>query len=193
MYDKTSGKFLSRGFEKERYPLPSKMEGIDVVLGSVHYPVFSKGDPLTSFNIDNKELLVQLYFENMLLCLNDFKDDFDVLAHLDFIKVFDLGNIDEHDIYTHNKDIIAEILELVIKNNKSLELNGKLNQRLAPSIDVLKLYKDLGGRDISIGSDSHKLEGFGCNYDLIYKYLKESGLKHLTYFKNREKLICELV
>ena len=44
-----------------------------------------------------------------------------------------------------------------------------------PSRDILKLYKELGGKIITIGSDSHKPEHLGAYIDEAKELLKETG------------------
>ena len=58
--------------------------------------------------------------------------------------------------------IITEILKTVIQDGKGIEINTSSRRYglkdSTPSRDILKLYKELGGKIITIGSDSHKPE-----------------------------------
>ena len=58
------------------------------------------------------------------------------------------------------RDIVAEILEEAIRRDKGIELNTSSVRYglsdLTPSVEILSLYHDLGGRILTIGSDSHK-------------------------------------
>ena len=60
------------------------------------------------------------------------------------------------------KPIITKILKIVIQDGKGIEINTSSRRYglkdSTPSRDILKLYKELGGKIITIGSDSHKSE-----------------------------------
>ena len=69
--------------------------------------------------------------------------------------------------------VIREILKHIIKAGKGIEINTssfryKLND-LTPLRKILKLYNELGGEIITIGSDAHKAEDIGHKFDYIKK------------------------
>lgn len=82
--------------------------------------------------------------------------NYSVLAHLDLINRYDKAGI-----YPFEKveEMIAEILKLAIRDGKGIEINtsswhyGLTDTQ--PSRKILKLYKDLGGTVLTIGSDAH--------------------------------------
>lgn len=57
---------------------------------------------------------------------------------------------------------------------------------LTPSRDILKLYHDLGGRVITIGSDSHKPEHLGAYIDEAKEELKRLGFEEFCTFDRME-------
>ena len=79
-----------------------------------------------------------------------------VLAHIDLIKRYDPAGILD---FPANKDLVAATLEHVIKVGKGIELNtSSVRYGLKdsePAEEILRLYKDLGGKIITLGSDSH--------------------------------------
>ncbi|MBR0136937.1 MAG: histidinol-phosphatase HisJ family protein [Erysipelotrichaceae bacterium] len=123
---------------------------------------------LSMHQVDNKELWDQAYqqgknqkdynegyYKEILEVQKLFKN-YSVLAHLDLIKRYDLNGY-----YPFEKvqDFIAEILKQAIKDGKGIEVNTsswhyKIDG-LMPSEQILKLYKDLGGKILTIGSDAH--------------------------------------
>jgi len=135
-----------------------------------------------------KEVL-DLYYNEMYKCVKIF-DNFDVLGHLDYVDRY-ISNPDNLPDYKMYYDIITEILKIVIEKGKGVELNtAGLRHGLSypnPKPSILKLYKDLGGEIITIGSDAHSPEYLGYNYKLGEKLLKELGFKHIYLFKNRKK------
>ena len=78
---------------------------------------------------------------------------------------------DENGIYPFEKvkPLIEEVLKTVIADGKGIEIEVNTSgyryglKDLTPSREILKLYRELGGQIITIGSDCHKKEHL-CNY-----------------------------
>lgn len=126
------------------------------------------------------------YYEEMLRIVKSFKD-YDVLAHCDLIARYDPnGNYPFEKI----KDILTDIFKVVIADGKGIEINTsswhyKLKDTM-PARDVLKLYYDLGGRIITIGSDGHNPEYVGDHFEDAINVLKEIGFNQFyTYDKHQ--------
>ena len=84
------------------------------------------------------------------------------------------------------KPLLTEILRTVIADGKGIEINTS-SQRygltdLTPSRDILKLYRELGGHILTIGSDSHKPEHLGAFIDETKQELKMLGFKEFCTF-----------
>ena len=107
----------------------------------------------------------ELYYKELYNVIKVFKN-YSVLAHLDLIVRYDLQG---RYPFEKVKDYIAEILKLAIKDGKGIEINtSSWKYGLSdtqPSRAILKLYKDLGGRIITVGSDVHKKEFLGDHFD----------------------------
>lgn len=107
-----------------------------------------------------------------------------VLGHMDLIKRYD--DKDGYEAFINHKEIITKILKYIIEDKKGIELNTSSIRYglddLMPSRDILKLYYDLGGRIITIGSDSHKKEHLGAHIEEMKKELKEIGFKEFCTF-----------
>ncbi len=126
----------------------------------------------------------ELYYREMLALVQNYKN-YSVLGHIDFITRYD-----DNGKYPFEKvkPIIEEILKTVIEDGKGIEINTScyrygLND-LTPAKEILELYHQLGGRIITIGSDSHKREDL-CNYiEETKEELKKLGFKeYCTYEK----------
>ena len=83
-------------------------------------------------------------------------------------------------------DIFREILKTIIDRGKGIEVNtGSLYKGFDfphPHAAILKLYKDLGGELITIGSDAHKPQHYGYGFDLAEAVLKQCGFDSYTVF-----------
>ena len=51
-----------------------------------------------------------------------------------------------------------------------------------PSSEILKLYRELGGEVITIGSDSHNINHFGYKINDMRDFLKTIGYKYFCTF-----------
>ena len=120
--------------------------------------------------------------------------DYSVLAHLDLIVRYD-----ENGVYPFEKvrDIIAEILTQAVKDDKGIELNtSSWKYGLSdtqPSRAILKLYKDLGGKILTVGSDAHKKEFLGDHFDDAYAILRdEIGFTEIATFDKMQPVFHKL-
>jgi len=160
---------------------------LDFVLLSVHQidnlefwqSGFQKGKTQKEYN--------ELYYKEIYEIQKRFKH-YSVLAHLDMIIRYD-----EQGIYPFEnvEDIIAEILKLAIADGKGIELNTSSwhygIKDTTPSRAILKLYKDLGGRIITIGSDGHSVRYLADHFQEGYRILKEEiGFREICTFDHME-------
>lgn len=121
------------------------------------------------------------YYNEILNVIKSFKN-YSVLAHLDLIRRYDKT----YYCFEKTKDIVAEILTQAINDGKGIEVNTSCFRYhipdLTPSVDILKLYKDLGGEIITIGSDSHAVSQFGFEIADVREQLAELGFEHFYTF-----------
>ena len=121
----------------------------DLIIGSIHY---IDGTLIRQWSEKAKDFTP--YFK-LLVELSKWKG-MNVLGHLDYIKKYTK-------LYKEKEYLgfIETILKNIIKNNIALGINTSGFRRMAheqyPSDSILKIYKDLGGELISIGSDSHHI------------------------------------
>lgn len=132
------------------------------------------------------------YYEEILKVIKLY-DDYCILGHLDMIKRYDKAG--EYD-FDNVKYIITEILKYVIKQGKGIEVNTSSFRYglkdLTPSRDILKLYKELGGTVITVGSDSHKEEHVGFKIEYIQGELKKLGYTHIYTYEKMKPIIHEI-
>lgn len=116
--------------------------------------------------------------------------EMDILGHLDLLKRYAFQSLSNYS-FKEFKYIISSILKVLIDRNIGIEINssGERNEvsEFFPKIEILKLYKSLGGQIITIGSDSHDDYNIGYGFDSSYLLLKEIGFKYFyTYEKRKE-------
>lgn len=161
----------------------------DFVLGSIHTV---KDLDIYSKYINqgyNKHDFFSFYFEDMLKCVQLY-NNFDSLSHIDYpcrYCKFDNKEI----LVTDFKDILSEIFTTLISKGKVLELNtSRLHIKEAHNalLDIYKLYEDLGGKYVTIGSDSHIQNNIGKNFDVALNLLEVLNLKGVYFNKRKMEL-----
>ncbi len=89
---------------------------------------------------------------------------------------------------------IRPILKLLIENGKCLECNtGGIRYGLGntnPCADVFRLYKELGGEGITIGSDAHTPETLGIGFELMPCNVKKLWFSAIIPYFMKEKQRC---
>ena len=179
MQERLSGRFHEIA---ARFPL-------DFILASQH--LVGRLDPYfpEAWEGRTRGEMVESYYTEMLSNLKTMQD-WDSLAHMDYIIRYipDRKN-DVYDSMRYHGDVIDEILRYVIAEGKCLEVNtagyrhglGQPN----PSPAILKRYRELGGRYITVGADAHKPEQIAYAYDQALRLLRSLGFDTVCVFEGR--------
>lgn len=159
----------------------------DFIIGSTHCvfkeEISSKGLFKNRTMIESYDRYFEAVIENITCC-----DDFDSLGHIDFVERYYPADEKILD-YKKHKTLIDKILGLVIKKEKAIEINTSgFRYRLGkthPSIEIIGRYRELGGKLLTIGSDSHRVEDIAADFDKVQKILKQLNIDTYHYFKKR--------
>ncbi len=167
---------------------------LDFVIGSLHeledMPDFAFID-YSEFDID---ALLTKYFEEIArMCKNPV---FDTLAHLTYTLRYIEGEQKIKVDMDKYKDIIAQAFKSLAYNGKALEINTSgLRQgygKTFPTLDFVKLFKEMGGEIITLGSDSHRACDIGKGIATGEEIAKAAGFKYCAYFKERKPVFIKL-
>lgn len=163
---------------------------LDFVIASVHQ-IKNEQD---FFYIDYKNMtmdeiynLLERYFTEIYeLCR---WGKFDILGHLTYcIRYMKMRDGINPDLSRFN-EIIAESFRILAQNGKGIEINTSgIRQKCGfpfPSLEYVKLFRDMGGEVISVGSDAHTVADLGANTAECIETAKAAGFSHVCYFKNR--------
>ena len=161
----------------------------DFVIGSIHvihHTEFYYGE---FFKGKTKEEAHREFFEETLKCVKAF-DCFNVLGHLDYIVRY--GPYQDKTVdHAKYQDIIDEIFKTLIKKGKGIEVNTSGYKDLKtcgfPNFEQVQRYYDLGGRIITIGTDSHTSDRVGENCLTVAKKYQEIGFEDVSTFTGRVK------
>ncbi|AOR24552.1 histidinol-phosphatase HisJ family protein [Clostridium taeniosporum] len=160
-----------------------KENDFDFVIGSIHtidrYELckggFHKGK--------TQHETYEGYYKRLLEIINLY-DDYSILGHVDLIKRY--GNYDtilKDELFF---DYLEAILKKVIHSGKGIEINTSSFRYnlpdLTPSKNIIKMYKDLGGEILTIGSDSHNPTQIANKFNYIHDVLGSMGYKYICKF-----------
>ncbi|MBR3768125.1 MAG: histidinol-phosphatase HisJ family protein [Clostridia bacterium] len=164
----------------------------DVILGSVH-AVRIKDYMMPFSVIDFSEFddsfiseYIKQYFYDLLEMVNT--ADFDILCHLTVVLRYIVYKYKRKINLKEFYPVITEILKKIIELDKTLEINtsGFSSGYLMPNLDILEIYRSLGGHRITLGSDSHTPENIAVGLKESALLLKKAGFDTLTYYINRK-------
>ena len=135
----------------------------DFVLGSVHF--VDDQDVYFDDYWGGKSIFQaeRRYLESTLECVQ-IHDDFDVLAHLTYISKTHAHPAPRPVSYGKHREIIDEILRLLVTKGKGLELNTSGMDRCGaflPDADIFRRFRELGGQIVTVGSDAHRTNRVG--------------------------------
>ena len=132
------------------------------------------------------------YYEEMLAVVQQYKE-YSVLGHVDLITRYDKNGVYP---FKNVKPLIEKILRTAISDGKGIEFNTSYHRYglsdTTPSTDILKLYRELGGKIITIGSDSHKPEHLGAYIKEAKELLKGLGYTQFCTYKNMSPIFHDL-
>lgn len=165
----------------------------DYIIGSTH--IIENKDPYYPEYWENKKIkdAYITYFNTSLENIQNISN-FDAFGHLDYISRYDQSKSYNSKEYM---EYINEILSLLIEKDKALEINSAgLRKNLCttnPDLYVVKRYKELGGKLITIGSDSHDSTNIAYGFDYIANLLLEVGFKHYNIYRQRTPYEISLI
>ncbi len=122
-------------------------------------------------------------------------DNIDTVAHLTYIQRYIELAGKKYDFTPHYQKI-SELFKKMISKDIALEVNvSTLWSGLGfsmPSYDILSLYRDCGGRLITVGTDSHSPLHVGECIDEAFSLLKTIGLNDILVVRNGEKTVVKI-
>lgn len=167
---------------------------LDFIIGSSH--IINGEDPYYPSYWEDRSTssVITGYYENVLENINCC-DNFDVYGHLDYIVRY-APNKDNDYNWTDYREIISCILKKLIEAGKGIEINTSgLKYGLKypnPALPVIKLYRELGGEIITIGSDAHAPGHIAYDFGLIPDLLYAAGFDYYTVFSKRKPEFIKL-
>ena len=176
---------LQPGIE-DKIVRPATSIGLDYVVASTNIVEGQEINRFDYFDGKNKDDVYKKYFEHVLNNINTYIKYFDAYSKLD--QIVKLGG-DKRVDYKRYGEIIDAILEALIKNDKALEVfTGYMYGEVLPSPyqTILKRYKELDGKLITLGSGACKADDLGRNFDCALDTLDSLGFEEIATYHRHE-------
>ena len=160
----------------------------DFILGSTH--VSRQMDPYYSIFFEGRteEEAYRTYFTDSLLSLRAFHQ-IDSYGHMDYVVRYG-PNQDRFYSYERYRDVIDPILDLLLEHDIALEINtAGLSKGLSqcnPCTGIVRRYRQMGGRKITVGADAHAPAGIAAGFDTAAAILTEAGFDTYYTFEGRQ-------
>jgi len=160
------------------------VDGIDCYL-----PESKRGrDKLTAYRRYLEIVYESIMDENLT-------EHYDCVSHIGYIAKCNHyeDNVFPYDLFPEMFDMI---LSEIIKRGKGIEVNTSGIDRaghVLPHPSIIRRYKELGGRIITIGSDAHKPRNVGKYIKEAIDIIAKEGFEEITLFQNREPHFVNIV
>ncbi len=164
----------------------AESEEFDFIIGSSHLVEgMDPYEPPFFAKYGDKNGILR-YFDSILANITAY-DGFDVYGHLDYAVRYCGAKSYAPSDYS---EIIEQILKKLISMGKGIELNtAGLKYGLGwahPHPEVLRLYRELGGEVITVGSDGHRGEHIAYDFRKAEEILKSADFRYYTVFRKRK-------
>lgn len=165
----------------------------DFVIASVHSVERRDLYHRTFFESHSDKDAVRIYYEEMYKSIKAF-DAYSVLGHQDLYLRYkpELKNVKLYEV----QEIIIEIYKHLIHSGKGIEINsGGHRYSLGhnnPNDELLRLYKEMNGEVITLGSDAHSPEFLGFKYEENIEKIKSIGFKYICTFEKMKPIFHKI-
>ena len=149
----------------------------DFVLGSLHAIRGMDDFAYVDFSGLNAEVILERYFDELLeLCQ---WGGFDSLAHMTYPLRYIVGN------------------STLAQKHLGLEINTAGLRReigqTSPTLEYVKLFRELGGEILTFGSDAHCAQDLGAGLETAIDMAKEAGFSYFAFYKKHEPRMLRLL
>ena len=162
----------------------------DYVLGSVH-KLGNVDLSLIRLTENSRDLIGDTYYEYLYEMA--VSGEYDCIGHLDYFKK-QCAKCSVGYSFERYESRVRDILNVVIERGKGLEINtacldsvpGPAAEETMPDMDILRIYKELGGSIVTAGSDAHRADRIGYGFERAAEKLKKAGIDHLSRYRRRQ-------
>ena len=165
------------GYRKDKLDfINKKLDSFDfdVINLSIHDAKFADFYWYKYFEQYGEEYLMKTYFEIMIEATSNFTR-YNVLSHIDyaFKTIYEKDSSSKISKY---EEYLKEVFKNLVKNNKALEINTKVQEVINDDNHVkylLNLYKKMGGTKVTLSSDAHSAKRYKSSFDYYKNIIKD--------------------
>ena len=169
--------------------------GLDFIIGSAHNLSPQAGGRdfflLDYSTAEDCYRALDDYFQSML-SLAAAGEFYDVVGHIIYPLRYMKGRYPTPPDIWRYRDQIHEILRRAVEQGKGIEINTWKGQTLSAWRPVLKLYKDLGGEIITVGSDAHAPAPLALGIREAYQLMEDCGFRYVAVYHQRKPEMIKL-
>ena len=169
-------------------------EELDFVIGSIHMLSEAYGskdlfffDPKTE---DEARAGIADYLQRVRALAQWGK--FSVLGHLTLPLRYLNERRGFHLTFDGFETEVEEIFRILIEKGCGIEVNTNRGNDPLPGEKWLRMYRELGGEIITLGTDAHTPEFVGCAIAKRQELLRQCGFKHFCTFERMKPIWQEL-
>ena len=120
---------------------------------------------------------------------------FDALGHLDVVKRY-LHPFVTKEALAAAPELYEPILHALVETGTALEVNTSgLRHGVGetyPSAAMVRRFREMGGRAVTVGSDAHRAEHFGWALADGYQYAVDGGFTALTFRRGGTSVLVDI-
>ena len=167
---------------------------LDFVIGSVHMA----GEKFGNFDFYYIEKNTETYYHALI---DSYLEDvlrlaewgrFSVLGHLTLPLRYMNENLGEHMTFDAHMPQVADIFRTIIPKGLGIECNTNRGNTPLPAGDILRLYREMGGEVITLGSDAHSRDMVGCAILERQQLLRDCGFRYFCTFEGGKPIFRPL-
>lgn len=182
--------YVAFGIECGFHPSASRMYAeelpkhkFDVIINSVHS--VNGRDPYYRSFYDGrtKAEAYQEYFGIVRESL-DVPYRYDVIGHIGYAMRY--CPYPDKSLDKGSEEIVRDIFKRAIELDKTVEVNSHVKQTglgSVPTVPMLKIYKELGGENVTFSSDAHYTARIADKWQAVSDALETLGFRYLTVYK----------
>lgn len=152
----------------------------DYVIGSVHWV-----DDVFPGDAAKRGIPAEEYFDRYWQVMLEMVRDggFDALGHVDFPKRY-------YRELRYSEDVVREIFARLVDSGAVIEINTSSLRKGCdapmPGEALLALYREAGGRRVTVGSDAHTPEDLNADYGAAAALIRRYGLEEVKYVGRKQ-------
>lgn len=160
----------------------------DFVIASAHKLPEGMDVSELDFGSISEEELCSMYLSQLKQLI--YWNNFDCIGHLDLIKRYSAAVYKKNISLACQYELLKEVLQLAIGSGKGIEINTsglrQAPKETMPGLDVIRLYRKLGGEILTTGSDAHYAEDVGKGLEEALELARAAGFRFITVFSGRK-------